>query len=246
MDETPFNDELQSDSMNDKIQPTKESKVVETNKKILHSEDSDEGDDDIPSLSDHEEPPSTPDPNLETEDNTNETSENVPKIFNTENDTVNPYLNNISKNEKLVQSEEANHMEHMEVENEVTKESDENVFLNAIKENTAQHSTFSPDMNLDAEENVSQTFNIEKIEITPDIMSGSEHDKSIQKIENDEIFPKEESDMLDTKLGDLKNVENERKRSFDIDSASNTPEKKKKCSEWKGYKYPCKNCGESF
>ena len=81
---------------------------------------------------------------------------------------------------------------------------------------------------------VSQTSNIEKIEITPDIMSGSEHDKSIQKIENDEIFPKEESDMLDTKLGDLKNVENERKRSFDIDSASNTPEKKKKCSEWKG------------
>ena len=67
-------------------------------------------------------------------------------------------------------------------------------------------------------ENVSQTSNIEKIEITPDIMSGSEHDKSIQKIENDEIFPEEESDMLDTKLGDLKNVENERKRSFDIDS----------------------------
>ena len=64
-------------------------------------------------MSDHEEPPSTPDPNLETEDNTNETSENVPKIFNTENDTVNPYLNNISKNEKLVQSEEENHMEYM-------------------------------------------------------------------------------------------------------------------------------------
>ena len=125
--------------------------VVETNEKILLSEDSDESDDDIPSLSDHEEPPSTPDPNLETEDNTNETSENVPKIFNTENDTVNPYLNDISKNEKLVQSEEANHMEHMEVENEATKESDENIFLNAIKENTAQHSTFSPDMNLDAE-----------------------------------------------------------------------------------------------
>ena len=28
MDETPFNDELQSDSMNDKIQPTKESEGV--------------------------------------------------------------------------------------------------------------------------------------------------------------------------------------------------------------------------
>merc|ERR1719357_608998 len=102
--------------MNDKIQPTKESEesVVETNKKILLSENSDEGDDDIPSLSDHEERPTTPDPNLETEDNTNESSENFPKIFNTENETVNPYLNNISKNDKLVQSEEANHMEHME------------------------------------------------------------------------------------------------------------------------------------
>ena len=83
-------------------------------------------------------------------------------------------------------------------------------------------------------ENVSQTSNIEKIEITPDIMSGSEHDKSIQNIENDEIFSKEESDMLDTKLGDLINVENERKRSLDIDSASNTQQVKKKCSEWKG------------
>ena len=60
-------------------------------------------------------------------------------------------MNNISKNDKLVQSEEVNHMEHMEVENEATKESDENVFLNAVKENTAQHSTFSPVMNLDAE-----------------------------------------------------------------------------------------------
>merc|ERR1712156_1011418 len=101
--------------------------------------------------------------------------------FNTENETVNPYLNNISKDEKIIQSEEANHLELLEVENEATKESDENIFLNAIKENTAQHSTFSPDMNLDTEENVSQMSNIEKIEITPDIMSGSEHDKSIQK-----------------------------------------------------------------
>ena len=61
-------------------------------------------------------------------------------------------------------------------------------------------------------ENVSQTFNIEKIEITPDIMSGSEHDKSIQKVENDETSSKEELDMKDAKLVDLKNVENERKR----------------------------------
>ena len=83
-------------------------------------------------------------------------------------------------------------------------------------------------------ENVSQTFNIEKIEITPDIMSGSEHDKSIQKVENDETFLKEESDIKDAKLEDLKIVENERKRSLDIDSASNAPEKKKKCAEWKG------------